>query len=291
MGHSLDPQIDVAVITGGTAGLGKEIATQLAARGVKCAVLDIRTPSEHEMVPSVAYFQCDVSDPHQVAAAHVQIAESVGQATILINNAGVANGKPLLDLSVLEINKTIGVNLMLSFYTTKEFLPLMIQAHRGYVVTVGSVLGYMSPARLSAYGALKAGMIAFHESLSYEVGPPHSAPLGVKTLLICPGQMRTELFRGVSTPSLLLAPELEPKYVAQKLVSALELGRRGEIRLPFYGNFLPVFRAVPWPVTEAARYFSGIDNSMRTFKESVKKASREATAITASVVSLRSSIP
>lgn len=280
VGHSLDPQIDVAVITGGTSGLGKEIATQLATRGVRVAVLDVKMPAEDQKVDTVAYFQCDVSKPEEVAAAHEQIVEKVGSVSILINNAGISNGKPILELDNAEINRTIGVNLLLSFYTTKVFLPSMMSSGRGYVVTVGSVLGYMSPARLSAYGASKSGLIAFHESLTYELGPPLTSPHGVKTLLICPGQMRTDLFQGVLTPSSLLAPELDPKYVAIKLVNALELGRRGEIRLPFYGNVLPMFRAAPWPVTEAARYLSGIDNSMRTLKQSVsRRMSRETSAV------------
>ena len=196
--------------------------------------------------------------------------------TILINNAGITTGKTLLDLSYDEIERTIQINLMSSFYTIKTFLPDMLLMQRGYIVTIASVLGYMSPARLSAYGASKSGLIALHESLTYELGPPSINPKGIKTLLICPGQLKTGMFDGVKTPSSILAPELDPKYVADNVISAIELGRRGEIKIPFYGNFLPIFRAVPWPIVEAARYYSGIDKSMQTFKNTVLTISRVA---------------
>lgn len=277
LGHLFDPLLDVIVITGGCSGLGHEIVAQLAKKGARVAVLDLRTPSADSRVEGVSYFKCNVGNFEELAAALAQITAQMGVATVLINNAGVAGGKTVLELEIAEIEETIRTNLLLSFFAVKVFLPGMIERKRGYVVTVGSVLGYMLPARLSAYGASKAGLVAFHELLTYELGPPLLTPLGVKTLLVCPGQMRTELFRGVKTPLLLLAPELEPAHVAREIVRALELGRRGEIKLPLYGKFLPVFRAVPWPVTEVARYLLGIDSSVRTFREAVSRiVSREA---------------
>ena len=85
---------------------------------------------------------------------------------------------------------------------------------------------------------------------------------GIKTLLVAPGQMRTTLFNGVNTPSSIFAPELEPSYVAQKIVRALKCGRRGELQLPLYGHFLPLVRATPWPITLFVRRMSGMDEAM-----------------------------
>lgn len=271
VGHSLDSKIDVAVVTGGSSGLGKEIVSLLAICGVKVAVLDVSIPPQHEFVQGALYYHCDVSIPDDITVTKEKIKNELGIVSVLINNAGITNGKSLLELDYAEIHKTIQVNLLLSFYTTKVFLPDMMSQSRGYIVTIGSVLGNMSPARLSAYGASKAGLIALHESLTYELGPPLMNPHGIKTLLVCPGQMRTDLFCGVLTPCSFLAPELDPKYVAAIVVKALEQGRRGEIKLPFYGNFLPVLRAVPWPLTAAVRYLSGIDSSMLSFKESLSR--------------------
>lgn len=270
VGHTFDVDKDFVIVTGGASGLGKAITIEFASIGAKIAVLDTQVPCERESVSSVRYFKCDVSDSHQIESQYDTIKSQMGKPTVLINNAGVATGKPVEQLTFDEIDRVIKVNLISSFYTVKVFLPDMLRNRRGYVVNIGSTLAYMSPSQLSTYGASKAGLVALHESLTYELGPPLHNQSGVKTLLICPGQMKTAMFNGVHTPSLLLAPELEPQYVAKKIVEALLLGRRGELKFPFYGNLLPIFRAMPWPVAELARNISGMDKSMKTFRESMK---------------------
>ncbi|ODV97175.1 hypothetical protein PACTADRAFT_66036 [Pachysolen tannophilus NRRL Y-2460] len=267
IGNYFDPHRDIVLITGGCSGLGKELVKQFLEKNTsKIVVLDIVVPSNAEdRLENVYYYKCDVSNRKEVLKTSEIVKKEVGIVSLLINNAGITRGKSLIDLSFDDIEKTIQINLMSSFYTIKAFLPDMLKIKRGYIVTIASVLGYMSPARLSAYGASKSGLIALHESLTYELGPPSLNPKGVKTLLICPGQLKTRMFTGVKTPSTLLAPELDPSHVARNVLSAVELGRRGEIKLPFYGNFMPIMRAVPWPLAEIIRGFSGMDESMKKF--------------------------
>ncbi|KAG7826539.1 hypothetical protein KL909_000591 [Ogataea angusta] len=292
IGATFDPYRDIVLVTGGCGGLGKELVLVFTRAHAPVVVFDVNLPEPEDRVPGVHYYVCDVSDRKDVLLKSAQVAEEVGTITILINNAGITTGKTVLDLSFEEIEKTIEVNLLSSFYTIKAFLPSMLKVKRGYIVTVASTLGYMSPARLSVYGATKSGLIALHESLTYELGPPSFNTTGVKTLLICPGQLKTRMFEGVRTPHTLLAPELEPQDVSKAIFSAIELGKRGEIKLPFYGNFLPIFRAVPWPVVEVARYFSGMDTSMKKFvgktmaiKESSESALTNAISETGSIIS------
>ncbi|KAI5956054.1 hypothetical protein KGF57_003540 [Candida theae] len=280
-GTVLEPKFDIALVTGGCSGLGKEFVLQLVSRKVKVVVLDITSPKDEDRVQDVAYFICDVSKRENVLDVQKKVESLVGTVTILINNAAIATGKPLLDLSFHEIEKTIQTNLMSSFYTIKSYLPGMIQMGRGYIVTIASVLGYMSPARLSAYGASKSGLIALHESLTHELGSPVIGSNGIKTLLVCPGQLSTKMFKGVRTPTQIFAPELDPKFVASYVVSAIEQGRRGEIKLPFYGKFLPLFRAFPWPIVALARKFSGIDKSMDAFKAKVSRVASSVSLIIA----------
>lgn len=265
IGHLFEASKDVVVITGGSYGLGRELTILFASIDSKVAVMDLRVPLNETAVPGVHYFNCDVGNPEEVLECYKRICNLVGDPTVLINNAAITNGKNILTLTYLEIEDILRVNLLLSFYTIKTFLPSMLRQRRGYIVTIGSVLGYMSPAQLSAYGASKAGLVALHELLTYELGPPSLCVTGVKTLLICPGKIKTSMFDGVYTHWWLLAPELEPKKVARSILEALQHGRRGEIKLPFYGNLLPVFRALPWPVAELARHFSGMDKSMRSY--------------------------
>ncbi|KAH3664026.1 hypothetical protein OGAPHI_004740 [Ogataea philodendri] len=292
VGVTFDPYRDIVLITGGCGGLGRELALTFSRAHAPVVVFDLNLPDPEEALPGVHYYECDVSNRKDVLDKSAQVIDEVGTITILINNAGITTGKTVLDLSFEEIEKTIEVNLLSSFYTIKAFLPHMLKIKRGYIVTVASTLGYMSPARLSVYGATKSGLIALHESLTYELGPPSFNLTGVKTLLICPGQLKTRMFEGVRTPHTLLAPELDPTDVSKAVFNAIELGKRGEIKLPFYGNFLPIFRAAPWPVVEIARYFSGIDDSMKKFvgktiaiKESSESVLSNALNETGSIIS------
>ncbi|RLV92789.1 putative oxidoreductase [Spathaspora sp. JA1] len=284
VGNTFEPKFDIVCITGGSTGLGKEIVKQIANKGAKVVVLDVKIPDEQDKIPNVTYYLCDVSKRTDILETQKLIRQEIGVITVLINNAGITTGRTVLDLSFQEIEKTIQINLLSSFYTIKAFLPDMLNLKRGYIITIASVLGYMSPARLSAYGASKSGLIALHESLTYELGPPSVNPHGVKTLLICPGQLKTNMFQGVATPSSIFAPELNPEFVANCVVTAIEQGRRGEIKLPLYGKFIPLFRAMPWPIVEITRKISGIDKSMNTFKNKLSR-------VASSVSSIRSRFP
>ncbi|CAK9442147.1 uncharacterized protein LODBEIA_P58900 [Lodderomyces beijingensis] len=288
VGNMFEPKFDIVLVTGGTLGLGREIVKQLVARRAKVVVMDIVLPEDDAKLPGVIYYQCDVSDRAHVFDVQKDIQNNVGVVTVLINNAGISTGKTVLDLSFQEIERTIQINLISSFYTIKAFLPGMIFVKRGYIVTIASILGYMSPARLSAYGASKSGLIALHESLTYELGPPSVNPHGVKTLLICPGQIKTGMFTGVKTPHTLLAPELEPKFVAAHVIKSIEQGRRGEMKLPLYGNFVPLFRAMPWPIVELTRKFSGMDESMLHFRNALVKVASRVSSLASGVNSVAS---
>lgn len=166
-GNFFEALKDIVLITGGSGGLGKELIQLFCDRKTRGIVsVDIELPCSEDRVPGVYYYKCDVSDVDQLESLYETVKTDIGQVTILINNAGITIGKSLVDLQIEEIQRIISVNLLASFYTTKTFLPDMLENKRGYIVTVGSVLGYMSPAKLSAYGASKSGLVALHESLT-----------------------------------------------------------------------------------------------------------------------------
>lgn len=263
----LEHDRDTVVVTGGASGLGHELVKLLAKKGTKhIFVLDIIEPVPSQRVDNVTYYHCDVGSEESVNKIAARITKEVGHATVLINNAGVTVGKTVGDLTMEEINRTLRVNLVSAFITTKAFLPGMLELQRGYIVTVSSVLGHMSPAKLSVYGASKAGLIAFHESLTYELGSPSQTTRGVKTMLVTPGQMATPLFDGVQTPNEWLAPVLKPADVASKIVTSMEKGSIETISTPLYTQFIPMFRSLPWRPVEVARRFSGMDRGMDTFR-------------------------
>ena len=269
-GHNFTPLKDIVVITGGSNGLGKEMVRLFKKRGTRVAILDKVALEEATADSNVRFYECDVSDVNQLLACHDQILKDFGAPTILINNAGVNSPGTILETSFSAIENVIKTNLLLSFYTTKVFLPEMLERKRGYIVTISSVLGYLSPTHFGAYGASKSGLMAFHESLTYEMGCPLLSCSGIKTLLVAPGQLDTDLFLNVRTPQNMLAPKLSLEAVAAKIIRALETGEKGELRLPLYAKFVPFLRAAPSCAVGLFRFVSQMDNLAKQSVEAQK---------------------
>lgn len=112
---------------------------------------------------------------------------------------------------------------------------------------------------LAAYGASKAALFAYHESLTFELSPKD----GVKTLLVVPGQMTTSMFSDIAPPLQFLAPLIDPQDLARKTVRAIELGQTGKISSPMYVNLMPILRACPLWFVRICRHLSGMDRVVR----------------------------
>jgi NAD(P)-dependent dehydrogenase (short-subunit alcohol dehydrogenase family) len=185
----------------------------------------------------------------------------LGTPTILINNAAIVNGKPLLDLSVEDIERNFSVNLLSHFYTLKNFLPGMVRAGHGTIVTISSVLGQIGAAHLSDYAASKAAITAMHKSLAAEL---KSTP-NIKTILVSPGQLTTPLFNGVRTPNSFFGPELEPVDVAKEVIAAIDAGSSTELAMPLYARWIDWMNVMPVGVQAILRKMSGVDSAMKGF--------------------------
>jgi NAD(P)-dependent dehydrogenase (short-subunit alcohol dehydrogenase family) len=185
----------------------------------------------------------------------------LGPPTILINNAATVNGKPLLDLSISEIDRNFRVNLLSHFYTLKSFLPAMVRAGHGTVVTISSVLGQTGAAQLTDYSAAKAGITAMHKSLAAEL---KSTP-DIKTILVTPGMLSTPLFRGARAGWPFLAPVLEPVDVAKEVIAAIDAGFSAALAMPLYVRWIDWMNVVPVGVAAILRKFSGVDRGMDQF--------------------------
>lgn len=111
----------------------------------------------------------DVSNPSDIAQSAKIARKAFGAVSILINNAGIVSGKKILEASNAMIKKTFEVNSIALFYTTKEFLPSMLDRNKGQIVTMASVAGAVGSPGLIDYGASKAAAIAFDESLRQEL--------------------------------------------------------------------------------------------------------------------------
>lgn len=182
---------------------------------------------------------------------------------MLINNAATVVGKPLLDMDMAEIDKSLFTNLLSSFYTLKTFLPAIIRGENGgTIVTISSVIGQVGAANLTDYAAAKAGLIALHKSLTAELRQSHPA---IRTVLVTPGQLSTPLFYGVQTPNSFLAPVVEPVEVAKEIISTIDNGLAEHISMPLYARLIDWYNVLPLGLQKVARRFAGVDTAMDRF--------------------------
>ncbi|KAF3917460.1 hypothetical protein ABW21_db0208793 [Orbilia brochopaga] len=258
--REFDKTEEVLVITGGASGLGLLIAQIYGMRGLSVAVLDVNEPEFD--VQNVEFYKCDVGNYEEVKAASKRVIEDLGQPTVLINNAAVAHGKTILDLEVSEVQSTFNSNVLSNFWTIKEFLPGMVEAKRGTIVTISSVLAQIGPKQCSDYAASKAAVRILHESLTAEVAEYPD----IKTILVCSGQISTPLFDGLETPSTFFAPVLEPVDVAKEIMNAIDSGSAGTLELPLYARWIAVMHVLPVSFQRLLRWWSGCDQAMKTFR-------------------------
>ncbi|KAA8644788.1 hypothetical protein EYZ11_005141 [Aspergillus tanneri] len=258
---------EVIVITGGASGLGLLIARIYALRGVSVAVLDVCDVDRVEQswegeMSAVHYFRCDVGDRRVLEETLRKVEVEVGPPTVLVNCAAARiNGKSLLSLSPDAFQKTIQTNLLAAFHTCQLCLPRMLSSPTGgTIVNISSVLGQLCPAGLVDYSASKAGLSALHRSLEAELRA--SGEDMVKMVLVETGQLSTPLFNSVQTPNAFFAPVLEPIHVAQEIVSAIDEGKAGVIRMPTFAGFVNWYAVLPVSLQRIARYLSGIDHAV-----------------------------
>lgn len=261
--RKVDLSEEVIVITGGASGLGLLIAEVYGMRGATVAVLDIQDLEAGE-ARGVTHYRCDISDTKQVVKIAAQIEQDLGTPTILINNAGIVNGKTLLDLSFDEIERNFSINLLSHYYTIKAFLPAMLRTNRGTIVTISSVLGHIGASHLTDYSAAKAGLIALHKSLTAEL---ENHP-NIKTVLVCSGQLSTPLFAGVDVGRIrgFFGPVIEPVDVAKEVIKTIDGGSSGELSMPFYARWIGWMNVLPVGLQRVARWAAGLDRAMEDFR-------------------------
>ncbi|KAJ6628948.1 retinal short-chain dehydrogenase reductase [Mycena sp. CBHHK59/15] len=275
----------IIVVTGGASGVGELLANTLAVRNVTVVVLDVK-PIQTENF-NIAYYKCDVSKWEEVEAVSKKIIEEIGQPTVLINNAGVVQGKLILDLSPEDIQQTFGVNTLAHFWTLKAFLPGMIEKKKGHIaspslgalnrVTMASVMGIQGAAQMTDYCASKAALINLHRSLRAELNKRYKCP-AIRTTLIVPGHIYTPLFSTLIQPQQFFFPTLHPITIVKRVIAALDETHSQTIYLPFYTHFAPALHLLPGFVSDFASWISNADFAMKDFVKMSGRRSEEGPA-------------
>eukprot|EP01103_Thecamoeba_quadrilineata_P004884 TRINITY_DN1475_c0_g1_i2.p1 TRINITY_DN1475_c0_g1~~TRINITY_DN1475_c0_g1_i2.p1 ORF type:complete len:199 (-),score=35.26 TRINITY_DN1475_c0_g1_i2:399-995(-) len=155
------------LITGGSRGLGRQLALLFLSKKCRVVIWDIHKPSlqdvEKELKLSnqeIFVYHCDISSPTNVYETAAQVKKDVGKIDILINNAGVVGGKSLLLSSDETIQRTFSVNSLSHFWTLKAFLPEMIADSKGHIVSIASIMAFCPAASASDYCSSKAAAYA-----------------------------------------------------------------------------------------------------------------------------------
>lgn len=238
-----DWQKEIVLITGGAGGIGGQVVKLLAEKDITVVVLDV-IPMTFETSSNVHYYKCDITSPSTISSVATRIRSEVGNPTILINNAGVARGKSILDSSEKDVRFTFDVNTISHYFMAKEFVPSMVRKNHGMIVTVASLAAYMTVPNMTDYAASKAAALSFHEGLTAELLTKYHAPK-VRTILINQGYTKTALFQGYKNDSTFLLPTLEVDTVAEEIVKKILKGKSGQGIYPGFGVSLTWLRALP----------------------------------------------
>lgn len=261
MSGSLSGQ--VAIVTGAGRGIGRTIAEQLAREGAAVALLARSADELDAVVRGLTDEGCaalaqraDVTDVAAVAGAVDAARTTLGEPTLLVNNAGTAGAiGPVTDVEPDAWWDDVRSSLFGSFVVTRAVLPGMLSRRRGRIVNIASYSGIRPSPHLSAYGAAKAALVNFTESIAAE-----SAAEGIRVFALSPGHVRTALVQNILEsdegrrwlPQTRDSMPLEAEDSA-KLVCRIATGRYDALS----GTFLHVLDDVEQLVRDAAEIVAG----------------------------------
>jgi 3-oxoacyl-[acyl-carrier protein] reductase len=219
MSSSLSLENKVALVTGGSRGIGRAIALEFATRGAAVVVNYNKSPEAAEKVVEqiqsaggkAAAFQADVADFKQAEALVKFALETFGGLDILVNNAGITRDQLIMLMPEADWDAVIDTNLKSTFNCSKAAVKHMMRKRTGRIISVASVAGQMGNPGQTNYSASKGGQIAFTKALAREV-----ASRNITVNAIAPGFVDTEILSDMSPETLEAALKLVP------------LGRKGK---------------------------------------------------------------
>lgn len=230
----------VALVTGGSRGIGKAIALELAQRGAAVAVNFVNSSGAAQEVVEIIKtnggqaqaFQADISDFNQAGNLLKETISTLGGLDILVNNAGITRDTLIMMMSESDWDTVQNTNLKGTFNCAKAAIRYMMRKRYGRIINITSVSGQMGNAGQTNYSASKAGQIGFTKALAREV-----AARNITVNAIAAGYIETDIWAGV------------PDEAREMALSIIPLGRKGETKEIAY--------AVAFLASEQASYITG----------------------------------
>ena len=208
----------VAIVTGGSSGLGKATILKFASLGATVINWDINTERGKQLKSELTsqgitagFYQVNTSDPESVEKAVAEIIKEYGQIDILVNNAGITRDATLIKMTFDQWQQVIDVNLTGVFNCTHSVAPHMVAKGFGRIISIASVVGLYGNFGQTNYAAAKAGVIAMTQTWAKELGRK-----GVNVNAVAPGFIHTEILDAM------------PEEVLDKMKSKVPLQRLGK---------------------------------------------------------------
>ena len=192
----------VALVTGGSRGIGKAIVYALAEEGANVSINYMRSKESAKQIcqdinkkfgVKAITLQADVTRPDEVQEMVVTILKEFDKIDILVNNAGIPSRRRMVDTSLDEWNRVITTDLTSVFLCTKAVLPSMIKRKEGRIINIASQLGQIGGVERAPYCAAKGGVIAFTKALAREL-----AQDGILVNCVAPGPIETDMLANAS---------------------------------------------------------------------------------------------
>jgi NAD(P)-dependent dehydrogenase (short-subunit alcohol dehydrogenase family) len=181
----------VAIVTGAARGIGRAIASRLAADGARVELFDVDGAAANQAAEALGdgtvAHAVDVADPQAVAEAVAAVRRSEGRIDVLVNNAGVYPHTPFEELTVEDWRRVLGINLDGVFLCTRAIYPAMRERGYGRIVNISSATFFIGYPEMTAYIASKGGIVGFTRALAAEAGAH-----GITVNCITPGLIQTE---------------------------------------------------------------------------------------------------
>jgi NAD(P)-dependent dehydrogenase (short-subunit alcohol dehydrogenase family) len=235
----MNDTLKIALVTGAARGIGLATSSWFLAQGYGVAMLDIDGATLDAAAAALAQperllvLHADVGDPTQVAAAMESITRRFGRLDALVNNAGIAVFKPLLDTGFDEWSAVMATNLNGPFICTQAAAPLMLKGGGGSVVNIASISGLRASTLRVAYGTSKAALIHLTKQQAAELGD-----VGIRVNAIAPGPVDTAITKLVHS-------------------AAIRADYHDSIPLGRYGSPQEIAAAVGFLCSDAASYING----------------------------------